>query len=41
MAEEAAAYAEAGADLLVVNLAAPHDARVIEPVAEALAPLAG
>jgi probable F420-dependent oxidoreductase len=40
MAEQAAAYAEAGADLLVVNLAAPHDARVIEPVAEALAPLA-
>jgi F420-dependent oxidoreductase-like protein len=40
MAEEAAAYAEAGADLLVVNLAAPHDARVVEPVAEALAPLA-
>lgn len=41
LAEQAAAYAEAGADLVVVNLATPHDARLVEPVAEAVAPLAG
>jgi F420-dependent oxidoreductase-like protein len=40
MAENAAAFAAAGADLVVVNMAAPHDARLVEPVAEALAQLA-
>lgn len=40
-AEQAAAYAEAGADLVVVNFATPHDARLVEPVAEAVAPLSG
>ena len=40
-AETAAAYAEAGADLAVMNL--PHDAdpEMLAPLAEALAPLAG
>jgi F420-dependent oxidoreductase-like protein len=41
LAEEAAAYAEAGADLAVVNLAPPHDARLVGPIAEALVPVAG
>jgi F420-dependent oxidoreductase-like protein len=38
--EQAAAYGEAGVGLVVVNLAPPHDARQVEPLAEALSPLA-
>jgi F420-dependent oxidoreductase-like protein len=41
MVEEAAAYAEAGLDLGIVYFAPPHTPAVLEPVAEALRPLAG
>jgi F420-dependent oxidoreductase-like protein len=37
--EQAAAYAEAGLDLGIVYLPPPHDPAVLEPLAEALAPL--
>jgi F420-dependent oxidoreductase-like protein len=40
LVEEAAALAEAGLDLAVVNLRPPHTPKVLEPLAEALAPLA-
>lgn len=40
LAELAAAYGEAGVGLVVVNLSAPYDPRDLEPLAEALAPLA-
>ena len=39
--EQAEAFAEAGLDLGIVYLPPPHSAKVLEPVAEALAPLAG
>ncbi len=39
VAEQAAAYGEAGVGLVVVGLAPPHDARQVEPLAEALRPL--
>jgi probable F420-dependent oxidoreductase len=39
LADQVAAYAAAGVDLCVVGLAPPHDARVLEPLADALAPL--
>jgi F420-dependent oxidoreductase-like protein len=40
VAEEAAAYAEAGADMAIISLGR-HDPAVIEPLAQALEPLAG
>ena len=40
VAEIAAGHAEAGAGLLVVNVPRPHDPRDLEPLAEALRPLA-
>ena len=39
LVEQAAAFAEAGLDLGIVYLPAPHDPAVLEPLAEALAPL--
>ena len=39
VAEQAAAYAEAGMDLGIVYIPVPHDPAVLEPLAEALAPL--
>jgi F420-dependent oxidoreductase-like protein len=39
MVEEAAALADAGLDLGVINLPLPHDPSVLEPLAEALRPL--
>ena len=39
--EEAAAYADAGLDLGIVYLPAPHTPAVLEPVAQALRPLTG
>lgn len=41
LAEQAAAMAAAGLHLGVVYLPPPHDPAVLEPIAEALAPLAG
>jgi F420-dependent oxidoreductase-like protein len=41
LVEEAAAYADAGLDLGIVYLAPPHRPEVLEPVAQALRPLAG
>jgi F420-dependent oxidoreductase-like protein len=40
VAEQAAAYGEAGVGLIVVGLSPPHDPRVLEPLADALRPLA-
>lgn len=40
LAEQAAEYAEAGLDLGIIYLPPPHDPVVLEPLAEALAPLA-
>ncbi len=40
LAEQAAEYAEAGLDLGIIYLPPPHDPAVLEPLAEALAPLA-
>jgi F420-dependent oxidoreductase-like protein len=40
LAERAAAFADAGMDLGIVSLLPPHDPSVLEPIAEALAPLA-
>ena len=40
VAEQAAAFADAGADLVVVGLPVPHTASVLEPIADALRPLA-
>ena len=39
VAEQAAAYAEVGMDLGIVYIPVPHDPAVLEPLAEALAPL--
>ena len=39
VAEDAAAYAEAGMDLGIVYIPVPHDPAVLEPLAEALSPL--
>ena len=41
VAEQAASYAEAGANLAIIGLAPPHRAATLEPLADALAPLAG
>jgi hypothetical protein len=41
LVEEAAAYADAGLDLGIVYLPPPHNPAVLEPVAQALRPLAG
>ncbi|MCA1844661.1 MAG: LLM class flavin-dependent oxidoreductase, partial [Actinobacteria bacterium] len=41
LVDEAAAYADAGMDLGVVYLPPPHTPAVLEPVAQALRPLAG
>ncbi len=41
LVEQAAAFAEAGLDLGIVYLPPPHTPDVLEPIAEALAPLAG
>ncbi len=40
LAEQAAAYAEAGMDLGIVYVPVPHDPAILEPLAEAFAPLA-
>ena len=40
VADQAAAYGEAGVGLVVVALPTPHDPRVLEPLAQALRPLA-
>jgi len=40
LAESAAAFAEAGADIGIVYLPVPHTAAVLEPIAQALRPLA-
>lgn len=40
LVDQAAAFAEAGLDLGIVYLPPPHTAAVLEPLAEALAPLA-
>ncbi|MGZ4674991.1 MAG: LLM class F420-dependent oxidoreductase [Acidimicrobiia bacterium] len=40
LAESAAAFAAAGADIGIVYLPVPHTAKVLEPIAEALRPLA-
>jgi F420-dependent oxidoreductase-like protein len=39
LAEQAAAFGDAGLDLAIVQLPPPHDPAVLEPIAEALAPL--
>src|SRR5205823_954662 len=39
-AEQAAAYRDAGADLAIMNLPVPAEPAMLEPLAEALAPLA-
>ena len=39
LAAQAAAFGEAGLDLAIVQLPPPHDPAVLEPIAEALAPL--
>jgi len=41
MVDEAAAYGDAGLDLAVIYLPPPHTPAVLEPVAQALRPLAG
>jgi F420-dependent oxidoreductase-like protein len=41
VAEQAATFSEAGADIGIVYLPVPHTATVLEPLATALAPLAG
>jgi F420-dependent oxidoreductase-like protein len=41
LAEQAAVFGEAGLDLGIVYLPPPHDPAVLEPIAGALAPLAG
>ena len=40
LADQVAAYDDAGVDLIVVGIVAPHDAKLVEPIANALAPLA-
>jgi F420-dependent oxidoreductase-like protein len=39
LVEDAAAFAEAGLDLAIIYLPPPHDPAVLEPIANALAPL--
>jgi F420-dependent oxidoreductase-like protein len=39
LAEQAAAFGEAGLDLAIIQLPPPHTPAVLEPIAEALAPL--
>jgi hypothetical protein len=39
--EQAAAFEAAGADIVIVGLPVPHTASVLEPIADALRPLAG
>jgi F420-dependent oxidoreductase-like protein len=39
IAEQAAGFAEVGVDVAVVYLPTPHDASVLEPIAEAVSPL--
>jgi F420-dependent oxidoreductase-like protein len=41
VADDAAAFAEAGVDIGIVYLPVPHTPAVLEPIAEALRPLAG
>jgi F420-dependent oxidoreductase-like protein len=41
IADQAAAFAAAGADIVVVGLPVPHTPAVLEPIAEALRPLTG
>ena len=41
VAEQAAAFGDAGVGLVVVGLRRPHDPKVLEPLADALAPLVG
>src|ERR1019366_4358781 len=41
LAEQASAFGEAGLDLGIVYLPVPHTPSVLEPIARALAPLAG
>ena len=41
IAETAAAFADAGADIAIVGLPVPHTAAVLGPIADALRPLAG
>jgi F420-dependent oxidoreductase-like protein len=41
LADEAAAFAEAGMDLGIVYIPQPHSPAALEPIAEALAPLVG
>ena len=41
IAEQAAAFAEVGVHVAVVYLPTPHDASVLEPIAEAVSPLLG
>jgi F420-dependent oxidoreductase-like protein len=40
LADQVAAYDDAGVDLIVVGIVAPHDAKLVEPIANALFPLA-
>ena len=40
LADAAAAFAEAGADIGIVGLPVPHTPQVLEPIADALRPLA-
>jgi F420-dependent oxidoreductase-like protein len=40
LAEQAAAFADAGMDLGIIYIPLPHDPAVLEPIAEAVAPLA-
>jgi F420-dependent oxidoreductase-like protein len=41
VAEQAAAYAEAGVDMVVVYVTPPHDARLVEPLAKELEQVTG
>jgi prephenate dehydrogenase len=41
VAESAAAFAAAGADLAIVGLPVPHTPAVLEPIAQALRAVAG
>ena len=40
LAEQAAAFADAGVDIGIVYLPVPHTPSVLEPIADALRPLA-
>ena len=41
LADQAAAFGDVGADIVVVGLPCPHTPAVLEPIADALRPLAG